>query len=114
MTTKLIRKYDFTGDTREFQGVTLRRIRRCSDGLIGGWLESDVNLSHKGPCFVYDEAAVFKEGWVSGAASVKGSARVSEGACIGGVATIAGTMQIVGRVFINSGEIGGTGRISPR
>lgn len=32
-------KYEFTGETKNFNGVTVIRIRRISDGQIGGWIE---------------------------------------------------------------------------
>ena len=49
-------KYEFTGETKtiDFCGrfITLKRIRRIKDGFIGGWIEKEENLSHKGICFV--------------------------------------------------------------
>ena len=47
-------KYEFTGETKVFDEVTFNRIRRLSDGLVGGWLEKESNLSHEGECFVYE------------------------------------------------------------
>ena len=32
----LDKKYVFTGETKDHHGYTLRRIKRTSDGLIGG------------------------------------------------------------------------------
>ena len=56
------KKYEFTGETKIVDGITLRRIRRLSDGLVGGWIESERNLSHEGESFVYSEAIIFDEG----------------------------------------------------
>ena len=42
-----MRKYEFTGETMVLEGRTLNRIRRIEDGLIGGWIESEKNLSHE-------------------------------------------------------------------
>jgi hypothetical protein len=39
-------------------------IRRCCDGTLGGWIESEKNLEHG-------------DAWVSGNAIVSGNARVS-------------------------------------
>lgn len=62
------KKYEFTGETKQFNCITLQRIRRLSDGLIGGWIESENNLSHNGSCFVYGEAQVYGEARVYGEA----------------------------------------------
>ena len=66
------RKYEFTGETRG----ALKRIRRLSDGLVGGWIESERNLDHEGKCFIYDSAVV------SGSAVVRDSAVVCDSADI--------------------------------
>ena len=71
-------KYEFTGETREFLGRTLHRIKAVSDfgdvkaGDLGGWVEKEENLSQAGDCWVYGNA------WVSGSAQVSGNARVGD------------------------------------
>ena len=60
------KKYEFTGETKEFKRRILHRIKRIKDGLIGGWIESEENLSHKDSCFVYDEGMVLGNGRVYG------------------------------------------------
>ncbi|BFH12644.1 hypothetical protein WJ0W_000845 [Paenibacillus melissococcoides] len=70
-------KYEFTGETsnriaanRIAAGATLHRIRAVRDfgdvkaGDLGGWVESEDNLSHEGKCWVYDDSAVFGRGRV--------------------------------------------------
>ena len=42
------KKYEFTGETKEYGGVSLKRIRRLSDKLLGGWIEKESNLSQDG------------------------------------------------------------------
>ena len=42
------KKYEFTGKTKNYKGRLLHRIRRISDGLVGGWIEKEENLSHEG------------------------------------------------------------------
>lgn len=68
------KKYEFTGETRELSSTTiLHRIRAVIDipsadvnaGDIGGWIESDSNLSHSG------------DAWVSGDARVSGDAHIN-------------------------------------
>ena len=64
------RKYEFTGETRNWVGRTLHRIRAVRDfgdvkaGDLGGWIETESNLSNDG------------NAWVSGNAWVYGDARV--------------------------------------
>lgn len=76
------RKYEFTGETLEVAGRTLRRIRRLSDGLRGGWIEREENLSHEGSCFVYDHGKVSDHARVTGDATVRNYAKVSGSAVL--------------------------------
>ena len=56
------RKFELTDITMKFKGRTLYRIRALKDfrdveaGDLGGWIQSENNLSQKGDCWVYDEA----------------------------------------------------------
>ena len=68
------KKYEFTGEVNA-QG--LKRIKRLSDGVIGGWIESEKNLSQEGDAWVFGDAQVFGAAQVSGDARVFGAARVS-------------------------------------
>jgi carbonic anhydrase/acetyltransferase-like protein (isoleucine patch superfamily) len=129
------RKYELTDETKTItvDGFThtLHRIRRVSDSLdfllpgsVGGWVESERNLTHEGRCFVYDEAMVFgravieqdarirDRAMVYGYAHVRGNARVADSARIHGSAIvkdadICGNADIGGQAFVYShGEIG--------
>ena len=42
-----MRKYEFTGETMVLGEMVLHRIIRVEDGLVGGWIESEKNLSHE-------------------------------------------------------------------
>lgn len=84
-------KFEFVdGDTIEFSGTTLRRIRALRDipefnvkvGDLGGYLEKEENLSPKGACWVFCDA------WVSGDARVYGDAQVYGDAWVSGDAGI--------------------------
>jgi len=73
-------KYEFTDETIIHYGHTLYRIRALRDiprhnvkaGDLGGFIESEVNLSQEGDCWVGDNAYVF------------GGARVCINACVCG------------------------------
>lgn len=59
-----MKKYEFTGETKVIDDVTVHQIRALVDfsdvlaGDIGGWIEKEENLSHDGTAWVYDDARV--------------------------------------------------------
>ena len=61
MTTK---KYELTTEKIEYKGRTLYRIRALRDfedvkmGDLGGFVESEKNLSQEGDCWIYDDSKV--------------------------------------------------------
>ena len=56
------RKYEMTNITMEFEGRTLYRIRALKDfsnvekGELGGWIQTEDNLSQEGDCWIYNNA----------------------------------------------------------
>ena len=89
-----MKKYELTKETIEVKGRTLYRIKRLSDGLLGGYIESERNLSQDGTCFVYDKAHVYGSARVSGSALVSGSAQVSDSARVSGSAQVYGEARV--------------------
>lgn len=101
-----MKKYEFTGETKAFNGTTLHRIRALKDfgdvaaGDLGGWIEKEENLSHDGGCWVsgnawvFGDARVAGDAWVSGNARVYGNAQVSGNARVFGDARVAGDAEI--------------------
>lgn len=88
---KDMRKYELTGETMDFQGQILHRIRavrsfRCSytyvePGTVGGWLARPLepgddagSLSHDGNCWVANNAKVLDQATVRGNAMLKHNA----------------------------------------
>ena len=94
------KKYEFTGETKKFLGRTLKRIKRISDGVIGGWIESEENLSHEGWCFIYDEAIVYDDARVYGKAEVFGKAIVCGEARVCGKAEVFGKAEVYGKAIV--------------
>lgn len=100
------KKYEFTDETLNWHGTTLRRIRRLSDGLLGGFIQSENNLSHEGRCFVYGEACVIGNAFVHGNAEVRDKAivfdmaRVFESATVFGQALVYDDADIRGSTFV--------------
>ena len=94
-------KYEFTGETKIVYGRTLRRIKAIvaigatvAPGDIGGWIESENNLSVSGNAWVYGNACV------SGNACVYGDARVSDNACVSGNARVYGNACVCGNAWV--------------
>jgi len=59
------KKYELTYEILEWHGRTLHRIRALRDfgsvkaGDLGGWVQSERNLSHEGSCWLYGEAKAY-------------------------------------------------------
>ncbi len=102
----MTRKYEFTGEERVVDGKTLKRIKRLSDGLIGGFIETERNLSQEGSCFIYDnarvcgDAQVYGNAWVSGDAKVFDNAQVYGDAWVSGDARVSGTALVYGNAQV--------------
>lgn len=89
-----MKKYRFTGETAVYRGHVLHRIIATQDfgtvaaGTLGGFIESDYNLSRAGDCWVGDNAYVFAGGRVINAAQVNGNAMVMDDSQVGGTSRI--------------------------
>lgn len=76
------KKYILTEETKEVGGHILHRIQAVRDfddvqkGDLGGWVESEENLSHDGNCWVSGNGRVFGNGWVFGNGRVYDNGRV--------------------------------------
>lgn len=94
------KKYILTEETIEIYGHTLHRIKatrafiNVKIGDLGGWIESEDNLSHDGDCWVYENAKIFE------GAIVHENATVSEDAMVYGAATIFGNALIIEHAIV--------------
>ena len=101
-------------------GTILYRIKALKDfgnvknGEIGGFVESENNLSQEGNCWIHDEAKVLDNAMVLGNAQVldhaiiKDYATVSDSACIkGSNVLISGKSHIYDAVIIDNSKITG-------
>jgi hypothetical protein len=98
-----VKKYELTEESIRLFDRTLYRIKALIDipsinvkkGDLGGFVESERNLSQEGNCWMADEAIVFGE------AKVFGAARVYEQASVYGEARVFGEAEVFGeaRVF---------------
>lgn len=102
------KKYEFTGESKHCieTGVRVNRIRAVRDfgvvkaGDIGGWIESEDNLSHDGDCWVYDDAIVCNDARVYGNATISRSAIISDHAKVFDDARVTDLVRIKGNACI--------------
>lgn len=82
------KKYELTPETIQVDGHLLYRIRalrnfgRVKAGEFGGFIESEDNLSHKGNCWVYDDAQVYDDATVCHNAKIEDTAKIFGNACV--------------------------------
>lgn len=99
-------KFELTDETREIDGTTVYRIRALRDipgtatkGTLGGFVESENNLSYSGAAWVADEAAVY------GGASVRGNALVVDNATVYGDAALVGNAVVLGNAQVSGNAV---------
>ena len=113
-------KYELTDETIEVYGRTLHRIKALKDigtdvkkGDLGGFVESERNLSQKGNCWVFNSAMVFDSAMVFGLAEVYGSAKVYNSAEVYGKAKVYGSAEVYGSATVcGSAEVYGLAEIT--
>jgi carbonic anhydrase/acetyltransferase-like protein (isoleucine patch superfamily) len=87
-------KYKLTNNTKKINGITLYQIQSLKDfadvknGDLGGWIETEGNLSQEG------------NAWVSVDAVVSGNARVSDNAQVFGDAWVSGNALVSGNAWV--------------
>ena len=103
------KKYELTSETIETdEGITLYRIKALKDfgnvnkGDLGGFIESEDNLSQEGITWVYDNARVFGDAKVFGNALVYGNAVVFGTVLVYGNAQVSGDACIYGNAKVTS------------
>ena len=99
-----MKKYEFTGEVKYIGRKILHRIRVVRDipeyeiksGDMGGWLETEKNLSHNGSAWVTDSAVVMDAACVTGDARVMDSARVTGLSLVAGNSLVMGNARVMG------------------
>ena len=83
----------------------LRNFNKVKKGDIGGYIEKEENLSHKGSCWVYDNAKVFEDAKVVGHAKVYGNAIIEEKAILVDNVEVSGNARVYGHAVITDSVI---------
>lgn len=117
-------KYELTEETKVVNGHTLHRIRAVKNiltveniveikmGALGGWVESERNLSQYGSCWVYHNACVFSSARVHGDASVYDGAHVYDNACMFGNACVFEDAHVYGNAKLyDNARVGGNAHV---
>lgn len=107
------KKYELLkDDCINYARITLYRIKALRNfgdvkaGDVGGYVQSEDNLSHKGDCWVYYNAKVFNNAKIHDNARIYGNAHISGNVVVFGNAKIFGNAQIYG-----DAEVFGSARI---
>lgn len=108
------KKYRLTDETIEFNGVKLHRIEALKDfgcvykGDKGGFVQREENLSQFGNCWIFEDAKVFNDAYVSrnaicmGNSMIYENARITDNALISFSSKVHGNSNIFGHAFISN------------
>jgi carbonic anhydrase/acetyltransferase-like protein (isoleucine patch superfamily) len=109
MTQIIDKKYELVKDqTIIIQDKTLYRIRalrsfsNVKEGEIGGYVQSESNLSHAGCCWIYDDAKVYDNAKVYNKARICGRSEIYDEAEIYHTALILGSVKVFHSARISS------------
>ena len=101
-----MKKYELTSETKVINGVELHRIKALKSfgnikkGDLGGWIESEKNLSQDGNAWVGGDATVCRNATISENAVVCDNAMVEENAWIRGNARVIGYATVCGNAVV--------------
>lgn len=102
------KKYILTEETKEVGGHILHKIQAVRDfgdvqkGNLGGWVESEENLSHDGDCWIFGNGEVYGNGRVSGNGKVSGNGRVYDNGWVSDDGWVFGNAKIGFNAYISS------------
>lgn len=88
------------GEKTVYMIEALRDFGDVSAGDLGGFIESEDNLSHDGNCWVYHNAMVYSNGRVNQDAKIKDQARVYDYGMVSESAVISGQAEVFQRALV--------------
>lgn len=83
----------------------LRDFGSINKGELGGWIEKEANLSQRGTCWVYNDAAVFNDAMVADNAMIGGQAKVYGYAHVLDNAIVTGHSRVYDNAFLENDVI---------
>lgn len=104
-------KYKLTDETIIINGHILHRIQALKDfdlvakGDLGGFVESEENLSHEGNCWIYDNAKVYDNALITKDAQIYDRAEIFNSASITGLVNVGGSAKIFGNAYLANNVI---------
>lgn len=100
------KKYELTNKTKKRYGHTLYQIRALKNfgavkaGELGGWIETEYNLSQNGDCWICDNAVVYRRASVCNNAVVCDNAVVRSNAMVCDNAVVCDNVVICGHAVV--------------
>ena len=88
------------GEKKLYVIQALRDFGDVEEGDLGGFIESEDNLSHEGNCWVYHSAMVYDKARVNRDAKIKDQAHVRDYATVSDKAIVAGQTEIFQRAVV--------------
>lgn len=101
------KKYELTSISKVVNGCTVYRIKALKDfgdvekGNIGGYIQSEKNLSQEDDCWIFDNAKVFGNARVYENARLYDNAIVSRNAIVYGNAKVYGNAEVYGNAKVS-------------
>ncbi len=99
-----MKKYELTDETINIDGIYLYRIRavrnfiRVEKGELGGFVQCENNLSHKGDCWIFGDAKVYGNSRVYGDAWVSHTVEISGDSSISGNSWVHGDAKLYNKI----------------
>lgn len=94
------KKYRTEKEGKYLRIYALKSFNDVKEGDKGGLIESEKNLSHKGNCWIYDNAKVYENAKVYDEAKVNNTVDISDDAAVYGNAKIVGNAILAGDVNV--------------
>lgn len=111
------RKYEMLmDDWKNIDGRRVYRIQALKDvniekgiiaGTLGGYIESEKNLSQKGDCWIGGDASVISDALVEGSAYVRENALVADSAVVKGQAKVEGFAMVFNKAQVDENAVVG-------
>ena len=89
-------------DIKLYRIKALKSFNHIQKGQLGGYIESEYNLSQHSDCWVYKDAKVYGDAKVCGNAEVWGNAEVYGNAKVYGDAKVYGNAEVCGNAKVKS------------